>query len=255
MAWDGLGGTADLFNYSGNEVDALAAKQDALYYAVLDNNTNLLLSFQGDVGGNSIYAISPGGDVSLWASSDTIMTPATMGGTRIEPFDLNSLEVWGPELVRDADNYSYANDPAFGCSIFQLGSGCLLTNDELSQAIGRPDLANVIDLDGLMTSGNDILFSIQPVDGYDGGEIWRYIIGSGPGTATYLEFGGQIWDTDFKVQDFFTAQGYSIGTENIDAIEAVSTPGPLPVLGTAVLFGSVKRLRKLSATLKASART
>jgi hypothetical protein len=251
MAWDGLGGTANLFQY-GHEVDALAAPFDALFPEVLTNNTNLLLSFEGDLGNRSIYAINPAGIISLWASSDTVKSPAAMGGSRIEPFDLNGLEVWGPELVMDATNFSPQYD--LHCSVLNTAANCLIDRNELAAAIGRPDLASAIDLDGLMSYGSDLLFSIQPVDGFDGGEIWQYTIGSGPGQAAFLQFGGQTWNTAFNLQAYFSAQGYAIGTENIDALEAASVPGPLPILGAGVFMGYAKRLRRMSGAIKASAR-
>jgi hypothetical protein len=263
MAWDGLGGTVDLFNFGGAEVDAIANYQDALFSSVLSNSTNLLLSFEGDLGQRSIYAVSQTGAVSLWASSDTVMTPVSMGGNRPNPFDLNGLEVWGPDYAQDPDNardsnvFSLVGDTT--CSVIrQETAACILSRAELAAAIGNPTLESIVDLDGLMvlespTNQYSLIFSIQPVAGFDGGEIWNYEVGAGAGQAIFLNFGGQIWNTDFDIQSYFANQGYATGTENIDAIEAASTPGPLPVLATTAVFGSVKRLRKLSGSLKASA--
>lgn len=251
LAWDGLGGTKDLFVYtnpSGTpvEIDALAGREDALYSEVITNRTFLLLSFQGDQGFRSIYAISPSGAISLWSTDDGVMNPPTEG------FDLNGLDLWGTELTA-ANRFSPVGD-ASG-SVLDVETGVVYTRSQIAAAIGRPDLETQVDIDGLMTSGNDILFSIQPIAGaFDGGEIWSYT-GMGPGTASFLNFAGETWDTTFNLQNFFQGQGFNIGTENIDALEAASVPAPLPVVAAAAIFSATKNLRRLSRRLKLPART
>lgn len=250
QAWDGLGGSRDQNIYtdpSGTtvEIDALADREDALYSAVITNRTFLVLSFEGDRGFRSIYAINPSGVISLWANADGVMNPPTDG------FDLNGLEIWGEEFAV-ANRFSPVGD-ASG-SVLDVDTGVIYTRSEIAAAIGRPDLEAQVDLDGLMTSGDDILFSIQPIDGaFDGGEIWRYT-GMGPGTASFLNFAGKTWNTTFNVQQYFLDQGFDIGTENIDAIEAASVPAPLPVVAAAAIFSATKNLRQLSRRLKSCRR-
>jgi hypothetical protein len=101
----------------------------------------------------------------------------------------------------------------------------------------------LIDLDALMVKGDSLLFSIRPIGGFDGGEIWHW---SGSGPASFLSFGGNTWNTGFNLQSYFAGQGFVIHTENIDAMEAASVHGPLPVLGAAAAFGWSRRLRKRS---------
>lgn len=89
--------------------------------------------------------------------------------------------------------------------------------DELAAAIGLPtNLLSDFDLDGLMTSGEEILFSIAPIAGvFDGGEIWTWNKAVG-GAASFLDHGGHLWDTDFEVMLTF-----GTASENVDALEAV----------------------------------
>lgn len=244
MFWDGLGGTANSIRYSSTvQLDALANERDALFDAVRQNATNLLLSFVGDFGKRSIYAIAPTGAISLWATNPTIKSPPPSA------FDLDALEIWGPDQVADANNFSLDGDvlpdgTSSASVIKRLGDGSVqvkFNRSEIAAAIGKPELEDVIDLDALMVKDNSLLFSIKPVDVFDGGEIWDW---SGSGAASYLSFGGKTWNTANDIQSHFSGQGFSINTENIDALEAASVPGPLPVLGAAAAFGWSRRLRK-----------
>ena len=79
LIWDGLGGTANIHNYSV-EVDALANVYDALFKDVIDNNTFMLVSMQGDKLQQSIFAVGSDGTISLWAKNADVKTPPSMGG-------------------------------------------------------------------------------------------------------------------------------------------------------------------------------
>jgi hypothetical protein len=91
-----------------------------------------------------------------------------------------------------------------------------------------------------MVKGDDLLFSIQPLDEFDGGEIWDW---SGTGLATFLDFGGRTWNTENNIKDYFQGYGFDISNDNIDALEAASVPGPLPIFGLGAAFGFSRRLR------------
>jgi hypothetical protein len=249
MFWDGLGGVSNAYNYSSTrrQLDALANAGDALFDAVRANSTYLLLSMQGDLNGNSVFAISPSGTISLWANNHTVWNPAPPDGTGTGPaaFDLDALEVWGPELIVDANRFSLEDDVlpdgTGSASVLRLDDSVQYTREDIAAAIGRPDLADRIDLDALMVKGDDLLFSIQPLDVFDGGEIWDW---TGTGLAKFLDFGGREWSTQHNVKDYFNSQGFDISNENIDVLEAASTvPGPLPIFGLGAAFGFSRRLR------------
>jgi hypothetical protein len=254
MFWDGLGGVRDVYNYSSNfsstraQPDALANADDALFDAVRANNTYVLLSMQGDLNRKSVFAISPSGKISLWANNHTVWNPAPPDGTGTGPaaFDLDALEVWGPELIVDANRFSLEGDVwpdgTGSASVLRLDNSMQFTREDIAGAIGRPDLADRIDLDALMVNGDDLLFSIKPITGiFDGGEIWDW---SGTGLATFLDFGGREWSTQHNVKDYFRSQGFDLSNENIDALEAASkVPGPLPIFGLGAAFGFSRRLR------------
>ena len=219
----------------------------------------------------------------MWA------TPAQIN--QVEPNNVEGLELWapvkdatvpleqrinsvllqGPELpVDDANRYSLFGDP-LGCSVFKSNGDCLFLKANIAGAItplfpGLDITSAKIDLDGLMTWENDILFSLKPIDGnndgiitdndpskdLDGGEIfvWR----STESSAKFLIHGGHVWDTVFNVKDtveFWT--GLRPGTENIDALEAVAVATPEPstflsllTLGTLGAASTLKRKLKSS---------
>jgi hypothetical protein len=254
MFWDGLGGVSNAYNYSSTrrQLDALANAGDVLFDAVRTKNTFLLLSMQDDLNRNSVFAISPTGGVSLWADNHTVWNPAPPDGTGTGPasFDLDALEIWGPELTVDANRFSLEGDVlpdgTGSASVLRLDDSVQYTREDIAAAIGRPDLADRIDLDALMVNGDRLLFSIQPLDVFDGGEIWDW---SGTGLAPFLDFGGITWNTNFNITEYFDDRGFAISNENIDALEAASTneippvPGPLPILGLGAAFGFSRRLR------------
>jgi len=309
IAWDGTGGTTNTSNFltlwnptSGTaapdpfQVDALANREDLLFYDVIANKVTLVFS-TGLLGtvingvyqpgprtnfDNYIFYERPAGKIGVWA------TPAEIN--QVEPNNVEGLELWapvqdptvpledrvnsvllnGPELpVDDANRYSLLGDP-LGCSVFKSNGDCLFLKADIAAAItplfpGLDITDAKIDLDGLMTWENDILFSLKPIDGdndaiitdndpskdLDGGEIfvWR-----ATKPAKFLIHGGHVWDTVFNVKDtveFWT--GLRPGTENIDALEAVAVHTPEPSTFLSLLtLGSLGAASTLKRKLKSS---
>ncbi|MFN6275236.1 MAG: PEP-CTERM sorting domain-containing protein [Microcystis sp.] len=279
------------------QVDALANKKDLLFYEVIEDKVTLVFS-TGLPGGprtdydNYIFYERPNFKVLLPSPYKKIgvwATPAQIN--QVEPNNVEGLELWapvkdatvpleqrinsvllqGPEVpVDDANRYSLFGDP-LGCSVFKSNGDCLFLKANIAGAItplfpGLDITSAKIDLDGLMTWENDILFSLKPIDGnndgiitdndpskdLDGGEIfvWR----STESSAKFLIHGGHVWDTVFNVKDtveFWT--GLRPGTENIDALEAVAVATPEPstflsllTLGTLGAGSAIKRKLKSS---------
>lgn len=229
IRWDGAGGTANGYNYGGTmplpgpEVDALANTRDALFQSVINNSSALLFSVEGDTDslGNAhqvpVYSESISGVGQVWATPLEVDQAYVPGNT---DYDLDGLEVWGSELQSDSDRFSLAGDVG-GVSVWNYDpntntSTAFVTTLQIATAIGRPDLAVGIDLDALMSWDDQLLFSIRPIDVFDGGEIWYW---DGINPATFLVHGGHVWDTAFNVTALY-------GSENVDALEAVSVPEP-----------------------------
>jgi len=279
------------------QVDALANRKDLLFYEVIEDSVPLVFS-TGLPGGprtafdNYIFYERPNHKVLLpfpYKEIGVWATPAEIN--QVEPNNVEGLELWapvqdetvpledrvndvllqGPEIpVDDANRYSLFGDP-LGCSVFKSNGDCLFLKANIAGAItplfpGLDITSAKIDLDGLMTWENDILFSLKPIDGnndgiitdndpsqdLDGGEIfvWR----STESSAKFLIHGGHVWDTVFNVKDtveFWT--GLRPGTENIDALEAVAVHTPEPstflsllTLGTLGAASTLKRKLKSS---------
>ena len=306
IAWDGTGGTTNTSNFltlwnpqsgipapASFQVDALANREDLLFYPVIYDRVPLVFS-TGLPGGprtdydNYIFYERPNHKVLLpfpYKEIGVWATPAQIN--QVEPNNVEGLELWapvqdptvpledrvnsvllnGPELpVDDANRYSLLGDP-LGCSVFKSNGDCLFLKADIAAAItplfpGLDITDAKIDLDGLMTWENDILFSLKPIDGdndaiitdndpskdLDGGEIfvWR-----ATKPAKFLIHGGHVWDTAFNVKDtveFWT--GLKVN-ENIDALEAVAVPEPstflsLLTLGTLGAASTLKRKLKSS---------
>jgi hypothetical protein len=263
IMWDGTGGTADTFDYTGSraaagdsadrEVDGLANLGDALFDAVIQDKSFLLFSTDDDP---NIYYEAP----HCCLGSGVWATPPQID--QLSPNDVDGLEVWGPEGADDANRYSLEDDPlanAGRVSVWAYNSAGAnstpyILASEIADAIGRPDLADTIDLDAMMTLdsfgssgafdiGDKIMFSIDPIDVFDGGEIWVWDGNPGIGTAQYLHHGCHEWNTAFDVQGTF-----GTASENINALEAASTPEPGSILlfgfGLAGLVGFALRRRK-----------
>jgi len=289
------------------EVDALANHGDALFWDVIANQAALLFStgsttllLPGDSRA-AVYNASPdynqlgiheksvlfesiGGGIDFWAKPPEI----DQAGVN----DLDGLEVWSSvsptssqypspadPTPDDADMYSLLGDPLINgirTSVWYYNpitqiSNSYITAAQIAAAINRPDianLANIIDLDGLMVwdggnigqwdNSDAILFSVMPIDAnldgiitpninggdIDGGEIWSWQFGQP--LAQFLNHGGHLWDTAFNVR-----QATGAVNENIDALEAVATPEPstflsLLTLGTLGAASTLKRKLKSS---------
>jgi len=277
------------------QVDALANKKDLLFYEVIEDEVTLVFS-TGLPGGprtdydNYIFYERPNFKVLLPSPYKKIgvwATPAQIN--QVEPNNVEGLELWapvqdetvpledrvndvllqGPEIpVDDANRYSLFGDP-LGCSVFKSNGNCLFLKADIASAItplfpGLDITDAKIDLDGLMTWENDILFSLKPIDGnndgiitdndpsqdLDGGEIFVWL--STEPSAKFLIHGGHVWDTAFNVKNTVKHwTGLEPGTENIDALEAVATPEPstflsLLTLGTLGAASTLKRKLKSS---------
>jgi hypothetical protein len=274
VAWDGLGGVRDSFDYSGSRpaplnidigVDAIAAGGDALFQAVRDNEAALLFSVESDP--NILFERETGLPASppgfgVWATAVQLdaMNP---------PIDTDGLELWGDNNVDDSDRYSLADDPPLpGIGKVAIWSYTppggpsaphTLTSD-LAAAMdlqyfgiggGGPlwsQLVELMDVDAIMTFGPRVTFSIRPLDlapfdpllpTFDGGEIWEYEDAMTP--TKFLNHGGHLWDTAFDVRGTFL-----VNNENIDAIEAAA-PEPtalaMLLLGLAPAWHFVRRRR------------
>jgi len=272
IAWDGSAGVQDSFDYSNSrsgdtldrQVDALANHGDALFTLLINGEAVLLFSVDDENGGgvSSPYIFyevvppespppAPGGPI--WA------TPAQIDQHGVK--DVDALEVWGPEplpgqVTGDTDRYSLYGDPLIGAQRVSVWAYDPLTNVstpfitalQIAQAIGHEELADTIDLDALMTydmggddyfgTGDSVLFSIEPIAGFDGGEIWVWSSG---GPATFLSHGGHLWNTVFNVMAAF-----GVDSENINALEAVPEPATLALLALGGL-GALLRRRKSKA--------
>jgi hypothetical protein len=192
VAWDGLGGVRDSFDYSGSrlpfppvdidlEVDGIAAGGDALFQAVRDDQAALVFSAEGDptilFERATGFPAAPAG-FGVWATAMDIdaMNP---------PLDTDGLELWGGDNNDDSDRYSLANDPfvagASKVAIWSYTSGVntsaphTLTTDlaaamDLQFAgvgVGGPiwaHLVELMDVDAIMTFGPQVTFSIRPLD-------------------------------------------------------------------------------------------
>lgn len=255
--WDGDGGTTDTTDFflpigipeQSGQIDALANRSDVLFDAVIRDEAFLLFSTDRD---NRIFYETPkSGGGGVWALPSQI--------DQVAPDDVDALEVWGPtnpsadleervnqgegQLVvdptpDDANRYSTERflDP-IEAAVFDSTGVPIFTHADIASAIGRPDLANNLDfdLDAMMMSGFDILFSIDAVDVFDGGEIWVWD-GVTPGGATFLNHGGHLWDTAFDVSGTF-----GTATENINALEAVSVPEPTTLTLIALGMAGIRR--------------
>lgn len=256
IAWDGIGGVRDSFDYDeppnarplyppSTQVDGLAASFDALFDAAIDNRSALLISVETDP---TIYferatgfPAAPAG-VGVWATAADL---DAMNPTR----DTDGLELWGDDNSDDAFRYSLLGDPLTQTANPQkvaiwayddVGTTSLphtLTTD-LASAIDLQhggngmgfywsQLVEQMDVDAIMTLGQRVIFSIRPLSvpgtpiAFDGGEIFVYENATTP--TKFLDHGGHLWDTGFDVMGTFL-----VPSENVDALEAVSQFVPEP---------------------------
>lgn len=267
VAWDGLGGVRDSFDYDqppntrplyppSTEVDGLAASGDALYQAVIGNQAALLFSVETDA--NVLFERATGfpaapAGFGVWATALDIdaMNP---------PIDTDALEIWGGDNADDSNRYSLAGDPfvqtpaaVFKVAVWEYDEAGMtslphtLTTDlaaamDLQFAgigVGGPvwgQLVETMDVDAIMTFGKEVLYSIRPVVlpgspiAFDGGEIFVYTAPNAP--TKFLDHGGHLWDTAFDVMGTFHLQN-----ENVDALEAAATFVPEPATCALVALG------------------
>jgi len=253
LMWSGLGNVWNGNDFGGSgEIDSLANSGDAYFDQVIANQVSLIFS----VGGwGNIFFEDPDGTAGIWA------TPAQINAAK-PPLDVNSLEVWGPESSSDSNMFSLQGDYVSGVSVYAwngAGSASWLSQAAIANAIGIPNLVQLVEVDGLMTrnygefdmwdDGDAILFSIAPITDpqtgalvFDGGEIWTWSFG---GPAQFLNHGGHVWNTAFSVQN-----ALGINQENINALEAVNVvpePSSILILGSGIvgMAGYLTRRRKI----------
>ena len=264
--FDGLGGAQDgllLGDFNSNlgefHVDAQSQVNDALFDAVTINRAPLIISasFDSMLGRDvALAAERTGGSFEAFATRTQVVGHPHNGGTLR---DIDSVDLWGPDGEPHAGFYSFESDPG-NTSIFAhvaLAPGGIvpyISSTQIAAAIGDREVADLIDVDGLMVrdrgtgfnpfdgefnDGDAVMFSIEPIinaDGtvrYDGGEIWVWEFGQ---AAQFLKHGGHTWDTAFDV-----ASALGINTQNIDALEAAgAVPEPTSmILGMAGLLAVV----------------
>jgi hypothetical protein len=244
---DALGGPFpwNAFDYGETgEVDALANVQDLLFYELLSNEAHLLVSFQGDPSGISVWI------ENCWAGNNTgpIWSKTELVNDANGIYDLDGLEVWGPLGSPDANFYSLVGDPIAGgfpqkYSVFAYNR---YTGESVPyvphlhivnavQYLGYAGPADAVDLDALMvydydpqgawSTGDVIIFSIRAAGNWDGGEIVvLYFYGPAP---FFLNHGGHLWNTAFPVAATFHLDP---PTEEVDAIESYPGPPHTPTL-------------------------
>jgi hypothetical protein len=257
IAWDGLGGSWNTFDYSGSNaqfiendnVDALANIQDHLFWEVTHDTCEMLVSFEDTTGlkgnGNIHYQDAGVNVTGVWATPATIASPKS-------PDDVDGLEVWGPEVSPgigdDANMFSLIADP-YGTAVYYYDSVNhvsfpYITQFQIQCAI---DTEELVDLDAMMIydvdgddqfgTGDSIMFSVHETisagGAYDGGEIWVWTCGA---PAQFLVHGGVVWNTAHTVGADFGVQ-----TEEVNALEAVPEP---PTLGLLLIGGGLALMRR-----------
>ncbi len=249
--WDGIGGARDgQWLGQGNtefreyNVDAHSQVRDVLFDAVVNDVVSLVVSTQFDqmLGDDAALAVErTNGSAQTFAKRQQVVNHPHAGGVLR---DLDSVDLWGAEEGGHASFFSFQNDPNNASVYYNFLAGVpnpqpYLSKNQIANAIGDPNIAPRIDVDGLMVrdvgtgfnpfdgefnSGDAIMFSIAPVVDatgavrYDGGEIWVWEFGQ---PAQFLKHGGHAWDTAFDVAGLL-----GTNTENIDALEAVGVPEP-----------------------------
>lgn len=269
IGWDGQrpGGVADWTDFSGTvsglndnqmQIDGLANNNDVFWGGVVGDTVHMLFSTDAD---HRIFWETPGAPMhGVWADGQPPYSPGVNGGNDIDQHgvnDVDGLEIWGPRRPEapDADRFSLESgthtgtaDP-LGISVWASpGPGApaapFWSTAEIAAAIlaasGEEINEAMIDLDAMMVSGNNLLFSVDPVDDIlDGGEIFVAFRAGGFGSfgaagdmAHYLFHGGHLWNTEFEVM-----ATYNTASENINALEAANIPEPatwgIAVLGLA----------------------
>lgn len=239
LLWDGTGATTDGTDYSTlGQVDAMANAGDAFFNQVLEDQAALVFSTTFD---NNIYFELPASSFGLtggiWATPNQIDAPGPGSDPGVQ--DVDALELWGPDNFSDASYYSVYGDamidPLTGQvvsgAVFDQNNNVIFTNQEITKAVNQAAKLKLraVNLDAMMVSGDEIIFSVDAIEGFlDGGEIFVY--DQSTGNSNFLKHGGHLWDTSFDVMGTF-----GTASENINALEAVGTqeftlyPKPYPV--------------------------
>ncbi len=222
-----------------------------------------------------IWYENPGGNSGVWAFSNDIRSHGVIDLISLEfggPEGSSDTDFYS--VYSDKD---FLDDFAAKVAAIRSKAGATaLSSVELASAVGLVPgagtvngvalddvainrLASLIDLDALMYyrnqsddsaidlgpndsmafgafAGDEILFSIAPLSHggqvvFDGGEIWTYTIGSSQ-PAQFLNHGGHVWDTTFDVRGTF-----GVFSENVDALEALPAPAPVPEAGALAASG------------------
>ena len=237
LLWNGTGATQDGIDYRTNgQVDAMANPGDAFFKEVISDKAALVFSTTFD---DTIFFELPAGSFGprggIWARPNQIDAPGPGSDPGVQ--DVDALELWGPDNFSDASYYSVYGDamidPLTGQvlsgAVFDQNNNVIFTNKEITKAVNQVTNKNLraVNLDAMMVFGDEIMFSIDPIQGLDGGEIFVY--DQSTGNSSFLKHGGHLWDTSFDVMGTF-----GTASENINALEAVPTqefklyPFPLP---------------------------
>ncbi|GGA23460.1 calcium-binding protein [Okeania sp. KiyG1] len=215
LLWYGTGSTDNAFDYGiGAQVDAISNAGDAFFNSVVNNQSNLAFSTTFS---NKIYYETPSGPGGVWASRNQIDQQKQPVGD-VGALDVDGLELWGPV---DANRFSVYGDQDAAVYEYNRFTGDITPvyfQAEIAEAIGvLPQNANKVNIDAMMTSGDKIIFSIDPIEelGFDGGEIWFWDGDPSFNSASFLNHGGHVWDTDFDVMGTFDTV-----SENVNALES-----------------------------------
>lgn len=234
--------TQDGYMYPGGlQVDAMSSKFDPYYHGIFTGQSAMLLGTAGDTTWDngvkhSVMSVTPDGVVRGWARpADFFLTGAN---------DLDCLEVGGTSGSPNSELYSIDGDFG-GVSIWDFNSGspvAWMMQAELDAALGLTNSGYHADLDAMIVNGDDMIFSINNLAGYyDGGELFVYRRGSGT-AATFLQFGGQTWNTVFDSGFFLGCKGHISELDIISAVNVVPEPGTIAALSVGAL--SLLRRRK-----------
>jgi len=227
----------DIMDFLGpaGEIDALANNGDFLFFGVVFNVADLLVSVGGDppLPGNAVHFEAPGGAFGLLWSQANLSNPDPAGDVE----DVDGLELWGPVGGWDANMFSLSGDAVTGTSVYFSPLGGVgapyVPQAVIAAAVANPALApnpyagaaGLVDLDGLMVfdlggwfdgvwnEGDWIIFSIRPAANWNGGEI---VVLPFVGPPAYLTHGGHPWNTAWAADNL----GGLAGTINVDGIEA-----------------------------------